>query len=62
MNIDPRVRMTAGIIMAAISFFVAVTNFIDGDIRSGVILTIIGIFFSTLLVQTISRFMTEDSS
>lgn len=62
MNIDPRIRMTAGIVMAAISFFVAVTNFIDGDIRSGVILTLIGIFFSTLLVQTAIRFTTKDSS
>ncbi|MDV6264352.1 MULTISPECIES: hypothetical protein [Nocardiaceae] len=62
MSIDPRIKMTAGIVMAAIAYFVAVTNFIDGDIRSGVILTLIGIFFSTVLVQTVSRYMTKDSS
>ncbi|MGU3435899.1 hypothetical protein ACNHUS_23115 [Actinomycetes bacterium M1A6_2h] len=55
MNIDPRIRMAAGIVMAVISYLTAIVNFIDGDIRTGVILTIIGIFFSTLLVQTISR-------
>ncbi|MDV8024793.1 hypothetical protein [Rhodococcus sp. IEGM 1330] len=62
MNIDPRIRMTAGIVMAAISYVVAATNFIDGDIRSGVILTLIGIFFSTVLVQTTSRYLKRDSS
>lgn len=62
MNIDPTTRMAAGIVMAVISYVVAVTNFIDGDVRSGVILTLIGIFFSTMLVQTISRYRKRDSS
>lgn len=62
MSIDPRIRMTAGIVMATIAYYVAVTNFIDGNFRSGVILTLIGIFFSTVLVQTVSRYMTKDSS
>ncbi|KIQ17450.1 hypothetical protein ASG56_05875 [Rhodococcus sp. Leaf7] len=61
MSIDPRIKMTAGIIMAAISYVVAVTNFIDGDVRSGLILTLIGIFFSTVLVQTIGRFVADKS-
>ncbi|OZE96382.1 hypothetical protein [Rhodococcoides fascians] len=62
MNVDPRIGMAAGIVMAVISYVVAVTNFIDGDIRSGVILTLIGIFFSTMLVQTTSRYLKRDSS
>lgn len=62
MNIDPRIGMAAGIVMAVISYVVAVTNFIDGDIRSGVILTLIGIFFSTMLVQTATRYLKRDSS
>ncbi|GGG24540.1 hypothetical protein GCM10007304_42980 [Rhodococcoides trifolii] len=62
MNIDPRIRMIAGIVMAVISYVVAVANFIEGDIRSGVILTIIGMFFSTVLAQTISRYLTKGPS
>ena len=54
--------MAAGIVMAVISYVVAVTNFIDGDIRSGIILTLIGIFFSTMLAQTTSRYLKRDSS
>jgi hypothetical protein len=54
--------MAAGIVMAVISYVVAVTNFVDGDTRSGVILTLIGIFFSTMLVQTTSRYLERDSS
>ncbi|WP_153275346.1 hypothetical protein [Rhodococcus sp. P1Y] len=59
-SIDPRIRITAGVVMALISYVVAVYNFADNDIRSGIILTIIGIFFTTVALQTTRRFLEHD--
>lgn len=59
-SIDLRIRITAGVVMALISYVVAVYNFADNDIRSGIILAIIGIFFTTVAVQTTRRFLEPD--
>jgi hypothetical protein len=57
--IDPKIRITGCAIMAVVSYFVAVVNVIDGDVRSGVLLAIGGVYFTTVCVRSSRRYLSD---
>jgi heme/copper-type cytochrome/quinol oxidase subunit 4 len=60
MTVDPKIKITLAVVLTVIAFAVAIDNYTGGDIRSGVVLTLIGIFFAATSVQHTRRFLGSD--
>lgn len=55
--LDPRIRITGCVIMALLSYFGAAVNLGDSDIRSGLVLAIIGVYFTYVSVRQSRRYI-----